>query len=611
MNKIIGYALGLGLALYSCKPANTMQQKAQSYLDRYNAKYRELYTSSNEGQWKVNTHMVKGDSSNAIASGKADEAMAAFTGSKANIDSSQYFLKYEKELTDLQLKQLKKILFLAGNNPETLKDKVKARIKAETAQTEALYSFNYTIDGKKVSTNDIDSILGAEKDLNKRKKAWEASKEVGKTLIGGLEKLQKLRNETVQGLGYHDFFSYQVSEYGMTTDEMMELNHKFIAEVWPLYRELHTYARYELAKKYHVKEVPDMIPAHWLGNRWGQDWSSMIEVKGLNVDSILGKKSAEWIVKKGEEFYVSMGFDPLPKSFWEKSSLYPVAKDAGYSKNNHASAWHIDLDKDVRSLMSVVPNSEWYETVNHELGHIYYYLSYSNKDVPYLEREGANRAYHEAFGTMIGMDAMQKPFLAKNGLLPENAKSDDMMQLLQQAMKYIVFIPFSSGVMTGFEHDLYANNLPRTEYNKCWWDLSMKYQGIAPPEDRTGAAMKANSNTIEQYCDAASKTHINDDPAQYYDYAISFILLFQIHDHIAKQILHQDPHAALYYGNKEVGKFLKDIMYWGGSKNWRKVLKDKTGSDLSAKAMLEYFQPLMEYLKKENQGRKYTLPEKI
>ena len=114
-----------------------------------------------------------------------------------------------------------------------------------------------------------------------------------------------------------------------------------------------------------------------------------------------------------------------------------------------------------------------------------------------------------------------------------------------------------------------------------------------------------------EYCDAASKTHINDDPAQYYDYAMSFILLFQVHDHIAKQILHQDPHATLYYGNKQVGQFLKNIMYWGGSKDWRKVLKEQTGSDLSAKAMLDYFQPLMAYLKKANEGRKYTLPEKI
>jgi len=149
-----------------------------------------------------------------------------------------------------------------------------------------------------------------------------------------------------------------------------------------------------------------------------------------------------------------------------------------------------------------------------------------------------------------------------------------------------------------FEHDLYADNLPADQLNKRWWELAAQYQGIAPPTERG-----------EEYCDAATKTHINDDPAQYYDYALSYILLFQIHDHIAKDILHEDPHATNYYGNKEVGKFIADIMKPGASKDWREVLKEKTGSDLSAKAMLDYFSPLMDYLKKENKGRKYTLPE--
>ncbi|RYD71070.1 MAG: peptidase, partial [Sphingobacteriales bacterium] len=382
--------------------------------------------------------------------------------------------------------------------------------------------------------------------------------------------------------------------------EMLDLNHKFIKEVWPLYRELHTYARYELAKKYGQKEVPDMLPAHWLPNRWGQDWSPMIDVKGLNLDSIIGKKDAKWIVERGEAFYTSLGFPALPKSFYEKSSLYPLEKNATFSKNNHASAWHMNLENDVRSLMSVTPNTEWYQTVNHELGHIFYYLTYTNKDVPPLLREGANRAYHEAFGTMIGMAALQKPFLAQNGLLPANVKTDEMQELLKDALQYITFIPFSAGVMTDFEHDLYANNLPKDQYNKDWWNLVQKYQGIVPPTNRG-----------EEYCDAASKTHINDDAAQYYDYAMSFILLFQVHDHIAKNILHQDPHNTNYYGNKEAGKFLQDIMYWGSSKDWRAVLKEKTGSDLSAKPMLDYFAPLNEFLKKQNQGRKYTLPETI
>lgn len=587
-------------AFAACSNNKKVQQETQQFLDAYNKKYVELSVAANEAQWKVNTMIVEGDSSNAVAAEKANKAYAAFTGSKENIETAKKMLEQKDKLTELQVKQLNKILYLAANNPETLKSLVDERIKAETAQTEKLFGYNFTINGKAVSTNDIDEILGTETDLAKRQAAWEASKEVGKTLKDGLANLQHLRNETVKGLGYSDFFTYQVSDYGMTTDEMMQLNKQFIKELWPLYRELHTYARYELAKKYGAKEVPDMIPAHWLTNRWGQDWGAMIEVEGLNLDSSLKTKNAEWLVKEGERFYKSLGFESLPETFWQKSSLYPVAPDATYKKNNHASAWHMDLNRDVRSLMSVVPNTEWYETVNHELGHIYYYLSYSTPQVPPLLREGANRAYHEAFGTMIGLAAMQKAFLANNGLLPAGTQTDEMKTLLKQALNSVVFIPFSAGTMTHFEHDLYVKSLPKDQYNTRWWDLVKKYQGIEPPSPRN-----------EIWCDAASKTHINDDAAQYYDYALSYIILYQVHNHIAKNILKQDPHNCNYFGSTATGDFLRDIMKYGAAKDWRAVLKEKTGSELSAAAMLEYFKPLLPYLKEVNKGRTYTLPQTI
>jgi peptidyl-dipeptidase A len=301
-------------------------------------------------------------------------------------------------------------------------------------------------------------------------------------------------------------------------------------------------------------------------------------------------------VKQAERFYQSLGFQALPASFYEKSSLYPLPTTASYKKNNHASAWHIDLDHDVRSLMSVEPNTEWYETTHHELGHIYYFLTYSNPDVPPLLRQGANRAYHEAIGSMMGLAAQQKPFLVGLGLIDAKTKTDQTQQLLKEALQYVPFIPFASGVMSEWENAFYAENLPADQLNAKWWALCKQYQGMVPPTTRG-----------ENYLDPATKTHINDDPAQYYDYALSYIILFQLHDHIARKILHQDPHATNYYGSKEVGQFLQDIMRPGSSRDWRTVLKEKTGEDLSARAMVDYFQPLMAYLKEQNKGRKYTM----
>jgi peptidyl-dipeptidase A len=579
---------------------NTLASEVQQYLDTYTNQYVKLYYDLSLAQWETNTHIVEGDTTNAYRTQIASEAFANFTGSKENIEKTRKYLEQKEKLTPIQVKQLETILYQAANNPQTVADVVSKRIKAETQQTEKLFGFNYKLEGKPITTNEIDEILREEKNISRRLAAWQASKEVGKNLKTGLVDLRRLRNETVQALGYKDYFTYQVSEYTITVPEMMEMNKKLISDIWPLYRELHTYARYELANKYGVKEVPEMLPAHWLPNRWGQDWSAMIDVEGINLDEALAKKDAEWLVKQAEQFYISLGFDSLPASFYEKSSLYPAPVEAGYKKNNHASAWHMDLQQDVRSLMSVIPNADWYETTHHELGHVYYYMSYTNSEVPPLLRGGANRAFHEAVGSMMGLAAMQKPFLANLGLIEPNTKTDETRELLKEALNYIVFIPFSAGVMTEFEHDLYVNNLPPDQFNKRWWELSQKYQGMVPPAARG-----------EEYTDAASKTHINDDAAQYYDYALSFALLFQLHDHVATTILKQNPKATNYYGNKEVGNFLKKILTPGASRNWRELLKESTGKELNAEAMLNYFEPLMPYLKEANKGRKYTLPEKI
>ena len=570
--------------------------QAEQFLTSYNAEYVRLYTASSEAEWRSNTHIVAGDTSNAGATTRANQRMATFTGSADNIRQLRELLAHKADLPAIQTKQLETALYNAANNPQTVADVVQRRIGAEAAQTEKLYGFDYKYAGKSVTTNDLDELLRKENNPTRRQAVWEASKAIGPTLKDGLLNLRDLRNQTVQALGYPDYFTYQASDYGLTRDEMMALVRKINTELRPLYRELHTYARYELAKKYRVKQVPDYLPAHWLPNRWGQDWGSLVEVKGLNLDAVLAKKGAAWQVKQGERFYQSLGFPALPASFYEKSSLYPLPKDAGYKKNNHASAWHLDLNNDLRSLMSVEANTEWYETAHHELGHIFYYQTYTNPEVPPLLRQGANRAYHEAIGSMMGLAAKQKPFLAGLGLVAPNTKTDQTQQLLKEALSYVVFIPFASGVMSEWENSFYADKLPADQLNARWWALCKQYQGMVPPTTRG-----------ENYLDPATKTHINDDPAQYYDYALSYVILFQLHDHIARNILHQDPHATNYYGNQEVGNFLRDIMRPGSSRDWRVVLKEKTGEDLSARAMIDYFQPLMTYLKTQNKGRKYTM----
>jgi peptidyl-dipeptidase A len=602
MKKILIYSLAT--LMMACgekhdaeKSGSNIKSEVEAFLTDYNKEYQKYTVASNEGQWKLNTHIVEGDTMTAYNAAKADEAAAKFTGSKAVIEKARQFLEKKDSLNDMQVRQLNAIIFFAGANPETAGDLVKKKIDAQNKQIGLLYGFKFSMNGKEVTPNDIDGILQKSKNEKERLAAWTSCKEVGKVLKTGVTDLRDLRNKCVQALGYSDYFAYQAAEYGMSGDELIATTRGMIRDIWPLYRELHTWARYELAKKYN-KAVPDYIPAHWLPNRWGQEWTSLVNVEGFNIDPYLEKQGPEWIVTKGEEFYKSIGFSGLPKTFWERSSLYPVGPEAGYKKNTHASAWHIDQDKDVRSLMSVIPNTEWWSTVLHELGHIYYYMSYSNPEVPVILRSGANRAYHEAFGTMMGLASLQKPFLQGVGILGKDVKTNDTLLLLKEALEYVVHMPWGSGTMTEFEYNLYSKNLPQDQYNALWWDLAKRFQGIEPATTRG-----------EEYCDAATKTHINDDPAQYYDYSMSNVLLFQFHQHISQNILKQDPHATNYWGNKGVGEFLETVMKPGASVDWRDHLKKSIGQDFSAKPMLEYFKPLMGYLQNLNKGRKYTLPE--
>jgi peptidyl-dipeptidase A len=574
-----------------------LRADVESYLESYDSTYKRLYYASQLAQWASNTHIVAGDSTNAVRSRETGLALSRFVGSIENINRIKGYLTHRSELDSLQLRRLEVMQYYAADAPQSMPDVVRARLVAENAQVEQLYGYQFMLNGKPTTPNAIDNILHTSSDLAERHAAWESSKDIGPTLKDGLAKLRDLRNRGVKSLGDPDIFAYNVSDYQMSASEMLALNDTMLAQLRPLYRELHTWARYELAKRYH-QPVPDMIPADWLPNRWGQSWEDMVHVEGLDVDSAIKTHDAEWVVRQGEKFYVSLGFDTLPTSFWKNSSLYALPADAPYKKNTHASAWHLDLDTDIRSLESVEPNTEWYETVHHELGHVYYFRTYTRPDVPLLLRAGANRAYHEGIGTMMQIAAGQRRFLVDRGLASPAAHVDSIAQQLKEALNLVVIMPFASGVMTHWEHDLYANDLPAEQFNARWWEYVKKYQGIVPPEPRG-----------EQWCDACTKTHISDDPAQYYDYALSTALLVQLHLHIARDILHQDPHDTDYYGSRATGDFLRSIMRTGETRPWRDVLRETTGRALDAQAMVEYFAPLYEWLKVQNRGRTETLPD--
>lgn len=590
MNRSLPSLAATTLFFAGCAP--NPQELADEFLETYSGLTQRLYAIAAEANWKSATDVTEQHVGERIG---AEQAMAAFTGSPWAIETARGLLARPARLDDLSARQLRKVLLFAAEYPGTIPEVVAARVAAEARQSAALDSFEFCADRgpdscrEVVTPNDIDRILVESRDEAERRQAWEVSKQVGPVLKQGVAELRDLRNQVAREMGYDSFFALQVADYDMTVPEMMEMMESFVEDLKPLYEQLHAWVRRELAQRYG-RDAPERIPAHWIGNRWAQAWPGLS--RGIDLDSLLESKEPTWIVKQAETFYTSMGLPPLPDSFYEKSDLYPLPAGAPRKKNTHASAWHLDLERDVRSLMSVENNWRWFETSHHELGHVYYYLAYAEAEVPLMLRGGANRAFHEAIGDLIGIAARQPAYLKEIGLLEPDAEIDEIAWLLDEALdQAVVFIPFSAGTMSFFERDLYEENLSADEFNRRWWEYAGRFQGIEPPSPRG-----------EEYCDACTKTHISDDPGQYYDYAMAFVIKYQLHTHIAKNILGQDPRNCNYYGNRGVGEFLWELLRLGATRDWREVLREKTGEEVSTEAMLEYFKPLVEHLRERNAG---------
>src|SRR5579864_3549843 len=575
--------------------SGSVQEEADRFLERYVDGWLPLETAANEASWIALTDVTEAHTSAQVA---RSQAASEYVGAAWVIDTARKLLERKADLGDLTVRQLERIMLRAAESPGTIPDVVKTRTVAEAEQAATQDGYVYTLksEGRApqvLSANDIDRLLIESRNLSERQQVWETSKTIGGRLRDGLRKLRDLRNSVAREMGFDSFFALQVADYGLTVTEMVALTDRFLADVRPIYEQLHTWAKHVLAGRYGTEPPDGMIPAHWLPNRWGQDWPGLVDE--VDLDKPFQNKPREFVVEQAERFYVSLGFPKLPASFHAKSDLYPPEPATGRKKNSHASAWHIDLKSDVRSLMSIEPNSQWFATAHHELGHIYYYLCYSTPKVPYLLRAGANRAFHEGLGDLVGLAASQKRYLDSVGLLPpEAARASPETWLLDAALdRSIVYLPFAAGVMTRFERDFYAETIAPDQLNSAWWALAGRYQGISPPGPRP-----------ETLCDPATKTHINDDPAQYYDYAIGTVLKFQLHDHIARSILRQDPRDCNYYGNPKVGDFLREILNLGATRDWNAVLREATGTGLTAQPLGAYFEPLLSWLKEQNKGRK-------
>lgn len=299
----------ISFILFNC--TGSVDKEPKKFIDNYSKEYQPIFYKASLAQWVANTNITDENTQKEIT---ANKLLSEFEGRKGIIDSVKMYLRDRNKLDFETVGQLEKILYNASHAPATIPQVVNLLVNAEAKQTQTLYGYEFKLkDGKKVTANDIDNMLVSEMNLAKRQEIWEASKEIGKNLKDGLSNLQGLRNKVAREMGYSSYFDLEVSQYGMKAGEMKDWMQKVNDQLKPLYDQIYTWVKYKLAERYHAP-VPDKIPAHWLPNRWAQEWPGIVE--GINLDNMFKGKSPEWIVKQGEKFYVSMGMPQLPQSFW-------------------------------------------------------------------------------------------------------------------------------------------------------------------------------------------------------------------------------------------------------------------------------------------------------
>jgi len=365
----------------------------------------------------------------------------------------------------------------------------------------------------------------------------------------------------------------------------------------PLYQSLHAYVRMKLHAKYgDAVPATGPIPAHLLGNIWAQDWSNVFDLVkppgasgGIPLDAILKQRKASAVdmARYAEGFFVSLGMPKLPQTFWERSLLVkPRDRDVVC----HANAWDIDYVSDVRIKMCVDQTAEDFATLHHEMGHDYYMLAYNT--LPVVLRDGANDGFHEAIGDTIALSVTPE-YLVKVGLLDKAPDaSGDIPLLLQRALEKLAFLPFGF-VVDQWRWKVFSGDVSPEAYNSAWWDLRLRYQGIAPPSPRDGA----------EFFDPGAKYHIPDN-TPYARYFLAAVLQQQFHRALAKAAGCTTPlHRCSIYGSAEAGKRLQAALAMGASRPWPDVLEALTGQrEMDASAMAEYYAPLKAWLDEQNKG---------
>jgi peptidyl-dipeptidase A len=566
---------------------------AQEFMKNAEARLAELSVKGNQAQW-VQENFITEDTE-ALAADANDEISAVTTDL---VEQSKRFdgLNMPPELAR------KFLLLRLGLTAPTPKDPA---LRKEMTQIAASLDADYG-KGKYCKTasdcldiTQIETKMASSRDPQELLDLWKGWHSIGPPMRDRFARFVELSNQGAREMGFKDTGALWRSGYDMPPDAFSADLERLWNQVRPLYLSLHTYVRAQLVKKYGPNVVPPdgPIPAELLGNIWAQDWTHIFPILGLPENSrgydltdLLKAKNldAKGMVKYGEGFFTSMGFAPLPKTFWERSLF---TKPADRDVVCHASAWDIDNKDDLRIKMCILVRDEDFVTIHHELGHNFYQRAYKNQ--PFMFESGANDGFHEAIGDSIAL-AVTPGYLKEVRLLDKVPPADaDIPLLLQQALDRVAFLPFGL-LIDQWRWKVFSGEIKPEDYNKAWWELRLKYQGVAPPVGRTEADF-----------DPGAKYHVAAN-VPYMRYFLAHILEFQFYRAMCKTAGYTGPlNRCTFYGSKAAGAQFNKMLEMGQSKPWPDALEAGTGErQIDGNALLEYFAPLQKWLDEQNKGQR-------
>ncbi len=598
--------------------------EADAFVARVNETFRQMNPESASAQWLASTYI---NSDSQLVAAKAQERSLAQL--KAFVEEAKRFDGLELKPETARAIHLLKLTTAmpAPKDPAKLAELTRIATRMEGMYGAGTYCPTPDDPSTCKQIGELSSVLATSRDYDAQLEAWAGWHSISVPMRDDYRRFVELVNEGARELGFADAGEMWRAGYDMDPAEFRDETDRLWGQVRPLYEQLHCYVRGELEKKYGEKgSVDGKIPAHLTGNMWAQQWGNLWDVLepyrgvgSLDVTSRLkaqrdgeynrllaslgraataadqvelGRQADLAIAKsmneRAEDFYVSLGMPRLPESFYQRSQfIKPRDRDVVC----HASAWDLNYQGDVRIKMCIEPTEDEFTTIYHELGHIYYYLAYNH--LPPIFQSGAHDGFHEAIGDTIVL-AMTPKYLAGIGLVDEQPQSREALinAQLKLALDKVAFLPFGL-LIDRWRWGVFDGSIKPEDYNRAWWELRARYQGVAPVGERG-----------EEFFDPGAKYHVPGN-TPYTRYFLSHILQFQFYRALCEASGHTGPlHECSYYGSREAGEKYWAMMQKGQSQPWQQTLKELTGGErMDASAILDYFAPLQAWLEEQNQGK--------